>query len=193
MSQNPFEPTTTQHFGQPGPVAPQSSSTPTVLMVFGILNIIFGALGLCGSIFGVIGMLAPQPPGDANPVMKAMENPVYETINMVNVGLGFIFAVVLLVAGILLLKRNPMGRTLSMVYAVYSMISVVVGLAVFFAFVYGPLAEAVEAEVGPEGQAMKIAVMAGMGMGVCFGLAYPVTLLFFMMTEKVKRALGLAT
>ena len=167
----------------PEPARPKEK--PTSVTVFGILNLVFGALGICGMI-GALVSLFGQPGGQPNPVTEIMENsPGYRMFMMVSMGLGAIFTIVLIIAGIGLLSGNRSGRSLSIVYAVYGIISCIVGLIANFVWVFGPLMERLDQlPAGPE-RAGAMGGIVGGTVGGCFGLIYPVLLLIFMKTKKV--------
>ena len=99
---------------------------PTSATVFGILNLIFSALGLCGTGFGIFSLLVFQNPemggGAQVPLTLELmrENPAYQAFTFVSIGLGAVSAILLAVSGIGLLKLRPWGRTLCIVYGSYT-------------------------------------------------------------------------
>jgi hypothetical protein len=185
MSDDPFSayqsPITPQQQPQPKP----PGSRPTSVTVFGILNLVFAGLGLCGLCFSLIPLLAMdaipnQPP---NPVIELMkENQAYFTFTMVQTALGFDATVVLGVAGFGLLNMRPWGRQLSIVYGVYAIVSGIVGIIASWIWLIGPLMERGDM-AGPE----KAGAMFG-AFGGCLGLIYPILLLIFMMRSNVVQA-----
>jgi len=82
---------------RPGGFVPAKSARPASVTVFGILNLVFGALGLCGTVASAAMLfLMPQNPNMPNPVLELMaENPAFRLFNQVATGLAFIAAIVL--------------------------------------------------------------------------------------------------
>lgn len=188
MQTNPHQP--------PGEIPPggyvlAKPARPAAVTVFGILNLVFGALGLCGTAGSAAMFFAlPQNPNVRNPVLDLMAgSPAYRLFTQVTVGLGFIAAIVLIIAGIGLLQTKSFGRTLSIGYSIYAILSGIVGLVMSFVFLVKPLLEQAQAAgSGPE-QAGAIGGMIGGLFGGCLGMAYPILLLIFMCRRNVVEAL----
>ena len=186
MTTNPY-----QSPNQPWGVNPTLNPRPTAITVFGVLNIAFGLMGICGVLFSSLIFVMPSDPNMPNPVLELMaENPVYRTINMVMLALGFIATVVLVVAGIGLLQFKSYGRVLSMGYAVYALVSALLGFIVTTMFVTMPLMERMNAL--PDGPAKTGAIFGIVGgyVGLVVGLIYPSLLLYFMTRPNVVAALA---
>jgi hypothetical protein len=166
---------------------------PTSVTVFGILNLVFAALGLCGVAFGVFALviLANLPEGEMppNPQLDLLENPGYQAYTYAMIGLNSISSIVLAIAGIGLLKLQSWGRGLSIGYGVYAIVMQLIGLVVAYIFIVQP---AIEAAVpgNPQAQGQMIGSAVGGVIGGCFGLIYPVLLLIFMFRPNVKTAFG---
>ena len=161
---------------------------PTSATVFGILNLVFGCLGLCGVVMSLVMFSMPLNPEIPNPTMELMQaSPVYAMFLKVSLGLGLIASLVLLAAGIGLLTMKPWGRTLSIGWAVYSIVMGIVGGAMNVVFVMLPLLEQASELAGPQ-QAAAMGGVIGGGVGACFGLIYPVLLLIFMFRSPIVTA-----
>ncbi len=175
----------------PGGYGPVKAARPASVTVFGILNLVFGLLGLCGTAGSVaVLFLMPQNPNVRNPVLDLMaDSPVYRLFNQVMIGLGCIAAIVLIVAGIGLLQTRPWGRTLSIGYSLYAILSGILGLAMSFVFLVKPLLDQANAAGGGPEQAAAIGGMIGGLFGGCFGMIYPIVLLIFMCRRNVAEAL----
>jgi len=162
---------------------------PTSVTVFGALNLVFGLLGLCGVAWSGIFLYAGQSmmPANAppNPVFELMtKNPIYAGFMAVSMILGVIFTVVLIAAGVALLRWNPLGRRLSIWYSVYAIVMGIMGMVVNTVFLYGPLLQ--QAGGGP---ATATAGMIGGIIGSAMGLIYPALLWYFMTRPHVVAAL----
>ena len=97
--------------------------------------------------------------------------------------------VALLAAGIGLLKLKPWARLVSIAYAIYGVVMVVVGGVVNYFFLVQPLLAQAHTQPGPAAAA-AIGGAIGGTLGSCFGLIYPVLLLIFMLRADVKAAFG---
>ncbi|MCS6862293.1 MAG: hypothetical protein NZT92_18470 [Abditibacteriales bacterium] len=162
---------------------------PTSVTVFGILNIVFGAMGVICMPFSFLMLLIPQPPGaPPNPVIDLMTRTPFLRTWTIGVGvLGTIAAIVLIVAGIGLLTMQAWGRLTSIGCAVYQIVSGIVGMVVNYIFLIGPLMEQVRQSGGPEA-AGAIGGALGGTIGGCIGLIYPLLLLIFMTRPSVVQA-----
>lgn len=193
MSDDPFSPyqspLTPQQQPQAKPASP--GDRPASVTVFGILNLVFAGLGLCGSCFFVFSFWGMKaiPNQQPNPVFELMrENQAYYMFTMVSMALGFVATIVLGLAGIGLLKMRPWGRQLSIIYAVYAIISSIVGTIANWVWVFGPLMEQADgAGAGPEQMGALGGAIIGT-VGGCIGLIYPILLLIFMMRSNVVQA-----
>ena len=147
---------------------------PGSIKVFGILNVVFGAIGLiCGG-FGFLTLMVMQSSSDmGNAIQRAM-SAQYSGGYMTAV-IGLLLNIFLLTCGIGLLKERNWGRTWSLGYAVLGIIHAVVGAigAVFFA------------------QAGPAAMVAGFGaiIGTAIGVIYPICILIFLTRPNVVEAL----
>ena len=160
---------------------------PTSVTVFGILNLVFGALGLCGTAWSLTMFFGPfaKEMAKGNPVLQKMQaNPAFGVYSNVSAGLGFVFTLVLLAGGVGLLRMRPWGRTASIVYGVYGIIAAVVGSAVAFLFILAPLLQEAE-KLPPAERAAVIGGVGGGAIGACFGMVYPILLLVFMFRKNV--------
>src|SRR5690348_13589327 len=113
---------------------------PTSVTICGILNIIFAALGIMGTL-GSLAFFSANADLN-NPVIKIIhENPGYALWMKISILLGTIVAIALLAAGIGLLKLKPWARTLSIGYAIYTIIYGIIGMVVNYFFLMKPLME----------------------------------------------------
>jgi len=188
---NPYEPPQAPTITGPGPggFPPQRPAAGTV---FGILNIIFGALNLLCAPAGLIQTFAAQPGQpmpNANPGLQAMQDamtdPTYRTVMVILTVIGMAASGALLAAGIGLLNGKPWGRTFSIYYCYYTFLMTVVGAVVSYAFLVQPMLRAAANQQGPENAAMIGGAIGALFGGTCMGLIYPIFLIIFMNTKKV--------
>lgn len=156
---------------------------PTAVTVFGILNIVFGTLGVLCTPFSLLVFFLPGQ--EANPVVCLVrESALYLAYMVVVTCTGFLAAAALIVAGIGLLQMKRWGRVISIVYGIISIVMGLTGTLVNVLVVFKLLAERTS---GPEAAGM-IGGMVGGLFGGCVGLVYPIALLVFMTRPHVRDA-----
>jgi len=163
---------------------------PTVVTVFGILNIVFGASALiCIPIGLIISFGLMQAHG--NPILDALQgNRVYVLWTLISSVLGILAATVKITAGIGLLKLQAWARITSIGYAIYAICIAIVSM-IMTAVVMVPLIQQSHPASGPEGAAAIGGMIGGIAGGIggsCIALIYPILLLIFMTRPKVKAA-----
>jgi hypothetical protein len=165
---------------------------PTSVTVLGILNIVFAAFGLMGIAFSIAIMFVhPAALNMKNPVLDLMQqNPAYAMYTNISMVIGAVFTLVLGLAGIGLLMLRPWGRWLSIAYAVFSIISLIVNSLINYYFLVMPLIDKVAAAQPGQEKAAAMGGIVGMVGGICIGPIYPVILLIFMYRPNVKAAFG---
>jgi hypothetical protein len=159
---------------------------PGAVTALGILNIVFAGFG----VFGLLGTFAlfSMEGISNNPVVKIMrESPAYTAWLKLTIPLGLVTCVVLLAAGIGLLRLDTWARKLSIGYAIYAIVFSIVGLVMNFIFLFGPLLEEASQKKGPEAVGAFAGVVGG-SIGGCFGLVYPVLLLVLLTRPKIVAA-----
>ncbi|MDB6056804.1 MAG: hypothetical protein JWO95_648 [Verrucomicrobiales bacterium] len=161
---------------------------PKSATVFGILNIAFATMSFFGLIFSII-VLRIAASSHSTQLIK--QSPVLSAWTKFTMPLGFVSAIVLLIAGIGLLMMKNWARIVSIIYAIYSLVFGVVGLALMFLFMVMPMIEQSQQQSGPESIGMIAGAIGGMIGGVV-GLAYPVLLLIFMTRPKLVEAFRVA-
>ena len=163
---------------------------PVSTLVLGILNLVFGAMGLLGIAMTIAMMFIPQPKSpNPNPFMRLIqENEGYALFMKISVPLGLVASVVLLLAGVGLLRLRLWGRHLSIGYAIYAIIAAVVGAAANCYFLMPLLEKASRMPAGPEQMGLIVGAISGM-VGGCVGILYPAILLFFMFRPNVVAAM----
>lgn len=168
---------------------------PATIIVFGVLNIIFGGLGVITVIsnfiimqFGVFEKLGlPQDPLTKRLLDLQKNDPLFSTVSTVSNLLGLLASAALLAAGIALLRMRPWGRVVSLIHAAYSMVSVIVITLFYYSRLYAPMLE----EAKPNTQEKMQAVMgtvAGFG-GCCLGMIYPICIFVFLTRPSLIAAL----
>ena len=158
---------------------------PTSVTVFGILNIVFSVFGA----FGLLISMALFLQTDSNsPVVKLIhEDPAYAAFLKISILLGIPVCLALLAAGIGLLNMKSWARILSIIYAIYAIVSGMIGMVVNYFAMILPMLEQARQQQGPEAAA-AIGSAIGGTVGGCFGLIYPVLLLIFMLLPRTAAA-----
>jgi hypothetical protein len=168
---------------------------PTSVTVFGILNIVFGVFGLLGTAVNVLMMFinADAATVQANPILQLQQQqPFFAAMMKINVVLGFVASIVLIIAGIGLLYMRSWARKVSIGYAIYSIVSVILFMALIGWFLM-PLFRGFETKTEAEKAGIVGAPIGGMAGG-CIGLIYPVLLWYFMTRRHVVVAIdGVST
>ena len=122
---------------------PASMKRPQSVTVFGILNIVFGAIGIVGLVINLAAMNSEV--AKSNPVFKIIEKePVYRAFMEASVYAGAVVSLVLIVAGIGLLNLKSWARKLSIGYAIYGMAMTVVGGVLSYLYLLRPMLEDLE-------------------------------------------------
>lgn len=150
-----------------------AAGKPTSVTVFGVLNIVFGGMGLlCTPFSAVVGLAS---------MYKTMETtPAYMAWNIFAACIGFGLSIWLLILGIGLLMMKRWARRGSVVYSIANIIWAILAVGINIA------ALSLGWLTVPESQLPGF--IGGTCGGLCGGLIYPVLLLIFMQTDKVKQA-----
>jgi hypothetical protein len=156
--------------GQQEPIQP--IERPTAVTVFGVLNCVFGGLGLLCTPFSMIFLTL----GDRSMEMVQGYKIYLLIVSVIGMGLS----AWLLSLGIGLLKFKGWARHGSIIYAIIVIVWGIIGaglniVAVSFGWMTAP-------------QEQLPFMIGSMMCGGIAGLIYPVLLLIFMRTEKVKQA-----
>jgi hypothetical protein len=163
---------------------------PVSVTVFGILNIVFAAWAICGTVFTGVILFAGGPGAQQNPMLKIMEDdPFLSVWTRVSIPLAVAAGGALLAAGIGLLLLKEWGRKLSIGYAIYAIVMGLFGLAINLIFVFPRLMNVAGAARGPDALGARIGAMAGL-IGGIVGFVYPALLWYFMTRPHVRAAFG---
>jgi len=181
--ENPYVPP--QSSPDPVPLAPVKGSRPASVSAFGVLNIVFGAMGVVCTPFSVLSLFMPQPAAaPANPMVELMKGETYRAFLIGSAALGWVASAVLLAAGIGLLNERSWGRKFSIGYGVYAIVATVIHGGANIVFLIMPLLEASKQQNSPEmNAALVMAIFAAVISLV--GLIYPILLLIFMTRPRV--------
>jgi hypothetical protein len=129
----------------PYATAPQAEALvkPKAIKVFGVLNVIFGGLGLLGTCIGLGAILAlttfdliPIPEGNNAAFVAQDQNAFLYFYNIISAAVALLFAIVLLVSGIGLLRHKKWGRTTGLAWAAYCVLSTIVVSVVTWTHIY---------------------------------------------------------
>ncbi|MHC4443904.1 MAG: hypothetical protein ACYTF1_02960 [Planctomycetota bacterium] len=169
-------------------IPPRPSSWATVI---GIIAIVLGALGILGVIWGAIASYFAE---SMMPMMSATQRAElidsmkeYELLTMVNGMLGLVVAVLLLIAGIGLIKRRPWSPKLCKTWAVLKMVVAVIGMVVGIIMQQSTFeAMSQQSNVPGFGQWMFVGMLIGTCFGLIWGWALPVFMLIWFSRRKIK-------
>lgn len=155
---------------------------PTSWLVFGIIHLVIAAMNILGTGFSVLMMtLLQHLPGADKQLEILRRGGLLGTWMWVLLGLGVVFSVVLVVAGIGLIRNRPNGRTLSLVYAGYAVLAAFAGAAVSWSVMDE------QAAASPLGPGFVYVIQIA---SLLFALAYPVLIVIFIGPDPRKRALS---
>ena len=164
---------------------------PTSVTVFGILNIVFAAFGVMGFAISILMIFVKPELNVKNPALDLMrQNPGYAMYTNISMVVGAVFTLVLGLAGIGLLMLRPWGRRLSIIYAIFAIISVIVNSVINYYFLLAPIIDKLAALQPGQEKVAAMGMIVGTVAGVCIGPIYPVILLIFMYRPNVKAAFG---
>lgn len=165
---------------------------PTVIGVIAIVLASLGMLCTCGSVFSPQFLKwaqeQAQKAGRSDPAMDAQIE-VMSQFYAIFVGLliiGFILAIVQLIAGITLLRRRRSARGMFMVYALVALILAIlnIGLQVV-------MTQAISAKLHEQGETAAAAgawasAAFGLCIGIVLGMGWPVFLIIWFSRQKIK-------
>jgi len=158
-----------------------ATGKPTSVMVFGVLNIVFGGLGILCTPFSILMILGAEKFAAMSQAPVIEYAPAYRIVLLASSIVGIGFSAWLLALGIGLVKMKGWGRRGSVIYSIIVIVWGIVGvvlniLSLHFGWINMP--------------ERSIPGFIGGMCGGMVGMVYPVLLLIFMQTGKVKRAFG---
>lgn len=199
MSENPYQSTETDSTPLAPPVMEQPSSVPKV---FGIIHLVYAGLGMIGGLMGLANpALAKFTTGPILETAKktgksteAYESAVAETARyaMMNGVVQIALAILLLIAGLNLIKYQLKGAKLSKIWALAR-----IPLAIVFSFLSMDATKRMmttQNELIGTGNPSMDNMMETMGtVGIVFGIlmvsVYPILTLIFLSRAKVMASL----
>ncbi len=170
---------------QPPPQAPNpytvvhDAPKPASIKVFGILNIVFGAMGLicggAGALFFVLATQSSEFAFELNRAMSAQYAEGYITFLQFSSCFGVILSLILIICGVGLLRERSWGRNGSMGYAaiqiLYTLASTVLSMSMM------------------KHDESFIFSAGGTMCGVLIALIYPICIMIFLTRQNVVEAL----
>ena len=192
----------------------QQKTPPAGVKVIGILQLIFGGLGLLLGLIGLLALVAGFKPGGGfgaapanNPQAKMQQElqegleqaqanvPGGKAVQYGDLGANLLLSLMMIASGIGLLQLQPWGRSLAIGYAVLSLLTKVFGLIFALAFTIPAITEFMDsfAVKYPEMKAVatvsRIAFYGGV-FGALVVAIYPIIVLFIMLSRSTRVAFG---
>lgn len=170
-----------------------------MITVFGILHIVFGAIGILMGSLALMGgnqteQLRAQFEGtgvDMNSVdWSAIEQS--QSMGPLVAVFQLLRAVLLLVAGIMLVKCAASALKLNNIWVVLAIIGTIIGTFVSMKMM-GAMTEAIAASAPDAAPMIKAAMFGGAMIGILIGLTYPIVSFIFLNRRPVKEFLGNTT
>ncbi|HLP84005.1 MAG TPA: hypothetical protein VK157_06610 [Phycisphaerales bacterium] len=155
----------------------------------GIISIVIGSLGLVCNCFGAAMIPLQSKMLDMVPQLQGKQLPpelVLGPISYLIVLLSLASSALLLTAGIMLLKHNPLSRMLHIAYAALAVPLTIIGIMMQVKQT-NAMNDWMAANGVPSNPGQGVGQFVGMGCGAIIGLAYPIFLLiwFLAMGKKV--------
>jgi hypothetical protein len=159
-----------------GSAPPPGAERPTAVTVFGILNIVFGALGLLSMPCALFFMFA-MPGKVMNPTRAVKAWLLFSSL------IGFAAAILLIITGIGLLNLKAWARKCAIGYGwfavIWGVLGTIINIVLMTSGAYG---------YSQQAQPGAMSGMIGGTIGGLFGLIYPILLIVFMHRPNVKNA-----
>jgi hypothetical protein len=155
-------------------IANTEKKVPTAGIVFGILNCIFGGLGVL-SLFNLSNVF-----NDPTGLYEMLGKDFHSWLILSSI-LGILVNAWLLACGIGLFYLKAWARKGTLYYAYYSFIMLVVGPSVTFL---------TASEINDAPSLVRDAFWFGIAISIVFGLVYAVLLMIFMKKESMREAYG---
>ncbi len=190
------------------------SNRPTSVLVLAIFHFILGGLGLLGGLFGLGSAVivyaqsptsAPPPaavrPAGPGGMTVAAQNqflnarlPYWKEIGILFNLIDSAISVLMIAAGVGLVRMRPWGRTCSFVYGGVSIVSQVGRLVYTAGFFLPAMSDFYESLTGPAsglppgfGTIMKYALIGGVAVSL-LGFVYPIIVLVLLSRRSVRAA-----
>lgn len=190
---------------QPPPnLAMETVIEPASIKVFGIFHLIIAGLGSIGAIYSLVMLqfssqfskmmtIAPPEAPATGPSAQelAMNQYMHDTRLFTYIGFGFalVLTVMLIIAGIGLLKRRESGRVMSLRYAWTSISFKMINLLIFLTFMMPATTRYNEAMLSgmptEMGSMMNIVTQVIQVLTLLATFIYPIVVLIMMRKEKV--------
>jgi len=173
---------------QPGEIG-RPAQAPTWPTVIGVISIVFGAGACLGGVWGLfapqfLDLMAKQMPQGQAEMFSAVQE--WSTWMVVNAALTVIIALVLLAAGIELVRRRARGVKLCRVWAVLKIIFGIVGAYIGLQIQQAQFREMSQGNLPVGGGFYVVVGVVSMVFGIAWTCAYPVFLLIWFSRAKVK-------
>jgi hypothetical protein len=181
---------------------------PTAVVVIAILQVVFGLIGLCGTVVQLSGAQKAllnatqvnQPQGQANVSPEAIQShlekkiPNYHAIETGDAVVDLVLCVLMLVSAVGLLQMRSWGRLLALGYAVLSILAHLASVVLTFALVVPAMADLskeIAASGGQEAQVMAQAMRFGIifaALAAALTAIYPIIVLIVLCLPSVRAA-----
>jgi hypothetical protein len=154
--------------------------------VIGIISIVLGSLGVICNACSLGGnaiassftqMMPPEQQAELQAQLQASASP----LNLALAAVGILIAILLIVAGVFLVQRRPLGRTLHLIYAGIGLILAIAAVGIG---IQTANAMAANAPDPTQAAAQRMAGLGGAIVGGLVGAAYPTFLLIWFLFIK---------
>ena len=166
---------------------------PVALIVLGSVNLILAALALTGDLKAVAGVVAQLCSPAPLTLSEQVQTPARAAVFAALMLSGVAATVVLGAAGVGLLRVRPWGRSLSIGYALYTILATPLAIVLHYFWVYVPALERAAARSPELPQIVSSRMMGQLSAVIAGGslaLAYAAIVLACMFRPSVKAALG---
>jgi hypothetical protein len=203
-TQSPYQAPASQTNAQPPQYVETMVPEPAAIRTFGVMHLVIAGLGILQTLYSVFSIVfmdqfAGMMTGGAPTRRTGMPDPSQVMMEMMDklkwytylsMGVGVILIVMLIIAGIGLLKGRENGRVMSLRYAWTSIVTKVMAL-IYTIVVVVPLSKQMMTGAsagGPPGmeEVMNIVMPLAQIFGVLVTFTYPVIVLIVMNGRRVK-------
>lgn len=180
----PSMPASPQYYAPYTPALTQGSAAvqrPTSIRVFGILNMVFGSIGVLGYLFSALSLF-----GDAGiPIINLYGWGMYHFSIGSSIA-SFVLSVIQVVLGISLVKHKPWARSCSVTYGWVAIVVVLITASVSLAVYWSELQQSIDLGLTGWRTQEETISMIYAGVSGVTGLIYPALLIFFMRRSIVR-------